>query len=659
MPQFPRKLIGGEGYPENVTRRIIQGVHHSKYVLVITKIGLYVAISTGNIARSNRCIDLTWSQFFPRKAKFGHYIKKNDFGNQLQSFLEHQSDQILVRHQEGEAFRVPSLMCWMKEVLGWNNLCNQFDFNEACVDLVATVPGNDPIPISFMEEEEIYRRAEVEGILKNTISKHCSVCIEKLGRLRKRLFHDYQGVSSVRTKYGTRCFSGNVDLDRDEIIAVHSELGELHRSSGIVYGAERLKECLGRRFHSIPSENLKREDEIIIQPTSIPGGISLSVLQYFLSCLKPQDSQHVDIFETLKILWPSCQTIAEIDRKRGGSYCAGGGLFMDDTSMHDLQSDGHARMHSYVPSSSAAFGDILQRAPPHNKTYARLINQDLRSHRATKTNILFSSSSPLSSSSSSSSSSSCPLSSSPLLSSDDCSEKCTCYDLAWFFLTSACLSRGALGDTCSKELCKRCGHILPGYFEYKNFELGVLFHTSVGKQYRALNPTCPIHQHTKTFRDGKVIVLPVPYDMEGGQKYFDNQRCTFRKDLSRPWLLCRNVSPSKNERRLRELWNLLSDSTSSCDDDVNVQRSITPKTSSFSESAHNSCRKRIRRFGLSNVNEDTGDDVTPQKVTLSLKGTVYRTGNSTQELHSRGNTNDSDLGTSHSPHSVLHSFFAF
>jgi hypothetical protein len=71
--------------------------------------------------------------------------------------------------------------------------------------------------------------------------------------------------------------------------------------------------------------------------------------------------------------------------------------------------------------------------------------------------------------------------------------KCNCYALAWTLITSSCLSRGAHGKEVPHSLCTDCHHVRRGYTEILNFEIGVMFHSRPGKQYKALNPQCPLH----------------------------------------------------------------------------------------------------------------------------------------------------------------------
>jgi len=145
--------------------------------------------------------------------------------------------------------------------------------------------------------------------------------------------------------------------------------------------------------------------------------------------------------------------------------------------------------------------------------------------------------------------------------------ECTCTNLAWFLLTSACLSKGGQGEVIQPKQCKDCGIVKEGFVEYKNFELGVLFHSgqrhrhrhrhrldessgisgesaeSTARtsyvQYKAYSRTCKVHLHpilgavgarqcdgsagsaSRSKLQDEVIVLPVPYDIGASEPYCD------------------------------------------------------------------------------------------------------------------------------------------
>lgn len=83
--------------------------------------------------------------------------------------------------------------------------------------------------------------------------------------------------------------------------------------------------------------------------------------------------------------------------------------------------------------------------------------------------------------------------------------------------------------------------------EYRNFELGVLFRTSIkhGLQYRNISDTCELHgknSSNATFQGADrlwseagadVILLPVPFDLLGGDEYYAPDNATF---MHRPYM---------------------------------------------------------------------------------------------------------------------------
>lgn len=78
--------------------------------------------------------------------------------------------------------------------------------------------------------------------------------------------------------------------------------------------------------------------------------------------------------------------------------------------------------------------------------------------------------------------------------------------------------------------------------EYRNFELGVFFHASKerGTEYLAIRPDCPVHggycrgegndlnfARSRNCSDRKCVMLPVPYDLCGGEKYYSADSAVF------------------------------------------------------------------------------------------------------------------------------------
>ena len=57
----------------------------------------------------------------------------------------------------------------------------------------------------------------------------------------------------------------------------------------IKYGAERVKECILRHETNLVDIDitLDKEDQLIMQPTSIGGGMNVDRMSYLISCFKP------------------------------------------------------------------------------------------------------------------------------------------------------------------------------------------------------------------------------------------------------------------------------------------------------------------------------------------------------------------------------------
>lgn len=92
---------------------------------------------------------------------------------------------------------------------------------------------------------------------------------------------------------------------------------------------------------------------------------------------------------------------------------------------------------------------------------------------------------------------------------------CTCHSLAYFLLSSACLSNGAQGQEKSHRFCKSCINIQNGYSDYKNFEIGVLLHSNKDHIYKVLDKDCSVHNnYNNNNENNKVEIIPLPYDVK-------------------------------------------------------------------------------------------------------------------------------------------------
>lgn len=110
----------------------LAGVHHSKYVIIVTDVSLCIVISTGNLT-SATSIDASWHQTFNRTVN----APPNDFGVVLQDFIMAQSAQLV----SNACANVFSVTDWLTSHCGVSDISTAFDFSTAKVKLVSTVPG--------------------------------------------------------------------------------------------------------------------------------------------------------------------------------------------------------------------------------------------------------------------------------------------------------------------------------------------------------------------------------------------------------------------------------------------------------------------------------------------------------------------------------------
>lgn len=470
-----------------------QGVHHAKYMLVFVETGVYVAISSGNVS-AQLSLDATWTQYFRRTER--SVAQTNDFGEVLEDFLSHQADQILVRHCDSAPREVPNLMSWLRLNLKLGkgrSLASMFDWNAASVDLVTTVPGSDR---QFMSQDELKEIYEKSSRARNTISGQCERCCKRIrkDRVPLRLWTASTSVqrrlsfSSSHAALEFASFSGNVCYDA-ELFVLENDL--CYSSSPLVrvkYGAERLRDILAQRQSSLPRV-LTMDDIVIVQPTAISNGIDIRYMSYLLSCMLTGTHWSIDWFESWKLLWPTHDFVTELKKHCKSAGC---GLFLFSNSLKQMKEDVHDQFYTYDPSVAPIFCGITEEKAPHIKSYSRVMSTSK--------------------------------STSSITSSSVSGSMCSCTNLAWFLLTSACLSKGANGEEMSASICEICGHLNHGCHLYKNFEIGVLFHSSRQRQYRALSSSCRFHStdcslKTKGRIDCNTYVLPVPYDICSETKY--------------------------------------------------------------------------------------------------------------------------------------------
>lgn len=538
-PQWkPNSLFDEFQVQFSVNSRIF-GVHHPKYVLIFTKSGFYIIISTANMVQPTS-LDCSWAQYFPRKSydelidiSLNTNSKKlatnkigADFGNCLQDFIFKQSLQIKYIHSSKtkcqdccDTYDVDKnhrcrfqLFEWLKKnALIVSCFTETFDFSNAQVDLITTVPCRISLGPKPSDESR---------------SRRCQECLKEASRI------------SI---------------------------------SNISYGLKRKKELI-LRHASLLSRELKPSDMLIVQPTSIGEKINNCYISYLLSCLLPEDNWKVqyDISKehSWNLLWPTKDLIDHHCLvSNNSSRCL---LFFNPQTLALMQPDIHARMACYQPNTAAAVADLCSKTPPHIKSYTRLMQSDCnkqedeeRQLKRQRTQSSAASAASELASASASASTIPDLAREPSVAATAC---CSCSPLAWFALTSACLSQGALGAETPPRRCLDCQHTRQGYIEYKNFEIGVMFHSchvdadgdkDSLKDYRGLNRDCKLHSTAEAVAENhhsnsSIRILPVPYDLMDTTLYCeDAAEDDVGAFLHRPYFHCDDkVSQFNSQLRL-------------------------------------------------------------------------------------------------------------
>jgi hypothetical protein len=172
------------------------------------------------------------------------------------------------------------------------------------------------------------------------------------------------------------------------------------------YGAERMEELLSRHSHRL-SRPLGPEDLLIWQPTSIGTKLAYHHLQYWLDSYTAGDAvtshnSSQSKFNDLRLIWP--------EDKPGDQAKP---CFFSPSGLTDMPYDAHTQMYTYESRAVPGMADSYQLLPyaPHLKSYMRVINDSVTASGA---------------------------GAGPGM-------HCSCISLAWFLLTSACLSHGAQG----------------------------------------------------------------------------------------------------------------------------------------------------------------------------------------------------------------------
>ena len=439
------------------------GVNHPKYMLIFTKKGVHVMISTANMC-TQYSVDSSWTQFFPKKME---KVKKNldmigsDFGDVLQDFLDHQGKQIDANEAKyGGKITTPEEFI-QKFVHDKNfkisDLTYLYCFELSKVDLISVVPSKISIPGYKSKVNEIY-------------------------------------------KYQPPC---------DDCEMHNSSL----RKSDIKYGRDRVQQLLQRHESKLKLSKINDGDQVenkseiklgklVLQPTSIGNNLTMDYMQQLWNCYRyaeSEDKEHEhDWNHYLKLIWP--------DEKYVGHSC--GSLFLKPNCLKSLN---HCWDNMFTMEPRSYMNDVfddqfiysnmkaddeevrLSRPVPHIKSYCRLMDDG----------------------------------------GDD--SECDCVQMAWYIMTSACLSEGAQGVKVEEQECPLNNTINCGaqkrhpYYLYRNFELGIMIHSTSDKQlyqkgYKCRNSLKPCKL---CIRDGSYAV-PIPYELNGGKKYYKNNKFDHR-----------------------------------------------------------------------------------------------------------------------------------
>jgi hypothetical protein len=147
LPQIPASfdevVCNETGFlrPEIIEqRRSKRGVHHPKFMILLEETGsIVVVISTLNLTRGKRSMDGSWIQRFPPVAvgRRHHRVAEDSVGTELARLLQYQTLATAPKQMTAYAF--------VKRHMGWSSifdLATHYDYEQARVHLVATVPGD-------------------------------------------------------------------------------------------------------------------------------------------------------------------------------------------------------------------------------------------------------------------------------------------------------------------------------------------------------------------------------------------------------------------------------------------------------------------------------------------------------------------------------------
>ena len=490
FPKYIGEKIEGSAMDSKTSPAL--GVYHPKFHIIIMTHGIAISISTANM--THQCsLEGTWSQFFPRKdatAKSNSATRtpneENDFGEYFATYLELTDEQIpqndrmtigkflQVTLQEEETLRVSTIA----------ELFNAFDFSGAEVDLVATVPGR-----YYMKEnhEEIKEIILAQRPVKGTCG--CDLKLKTCRTWPGGKKFGYERIKSLqeraeRTQGAMEAEWGGRIPTVEEIVGNYLHLQPTSLGNHIT-DTYVTKELYMNTL--LPSERA------IINNFIEKHGYDNMNVERLGESQKEDNGSGLDVDEGIlkgiRILWPSKERVKEslpraLGRHPTYSRSDGQRLSLMSFDAFLAMDEAKQRLYQYQANFSSLVDDVDQVLTYRAEKDMRPWDSAVATSNHLKSQMKESSVPPT-------------------------DPKCTCASLQWCMLSSTCLSRGANGtrgpstETGMKCTDPRCTNnpnartnkepLEPYYFECKNFELGVLFRSTVKKRILALDARCPVH----------------------------------------------------------------------------------------------------------------------------------------------------------------------
>ncbi len=260
----------------------------------------------------------------------------------------------------------------------------------------------------------------------------------------------------------------------------------------IFYGSQRISDIMHKCTHRfnpwLPSKYLSNSDKLIVQTTSFGSKWNRETMEklvkQYMSIEERNQVPSEDVLRNLYIVWPTKKLMENIQNEidqNCQSYDKEENVsehfaFLSSETFNTIDETCIARMTKYENN----LGLLPHVASPHIKSYGRTMNRKDLPHKSNQKEIC----------------------------------------LAWFMLTSACLSRGAQG-------CAEREQRFQGLDEnnYLNFELGILFcsrlqgNSSTDRLYKSYSNA----SSSTDDEDHNSITLPVPFQMNSElyQKFED------------------------------------------------------------------------------------------------------------------------------------------